>query len=192
MGKIFCLMGKSGTGKDTVLKLLLQDNNLALKSVVSYTTRPIRTYEQHGREYFFLSERELEEFEIRGKIIEKRVYNTVDGLWYYCTIDDGQIDLKKGNFVLISTLDGYIKLSDYFGKENVESIYLKVDDGTRLQRALDREKSQDNPKYDELCRRFLADNEDFSEENLLNAGIKEFFLNDDLGKCLEKIIERLG
>lgn len=59
-------------------------------------------------------------------------------------------------------------------------MYVEVDDGLRLQRALDRERAQDQPKYAEMCRRFLADEEDFSEENLERAGITKRFQNTDL------------
>lgn len=58
----------------------------------------------------------------------------------------------------------------------------------RLQRALDREKAQDQPKYEEMCRRFLADAEDFSEEKVQKAGIDRRFYNDELDSCLEEII----
>ena len=53
MGKIFCLMGKSSTGKDTIFKRLTEDEELNLKTIVSYTTRPIRDGEEEGKEYFF-------------------------------------------------------------------------------------------------------------------------------------------
>ncbi len=64
---------------------------------------------------------------------------------------------------------------------------MAVDDGLRLQRALDRERAQDEPKYAELCRRFLADEADFSAEKLLEAGIERTFDNTALEECLEQI-----
>ena len=64
---------------------------------------------------------------------------------------------------------------------------IELDDGIRLQRALDREKAQDQPKYEEMCRRFLADAEDFSEERIRQAGIVKRFYNNDLEECLEEI-----
>ena len=67
----------------------------------------------------------------------------------------------------------------------------KLDDGIRLQRALDREKAQDHPRYGEMCRRFLADAEDFSAERMEAAEIVQTFHNDELEQCLEKIIDYL-
>ena len=66
-------------------------------------------------------------------------------------------------------------------------VLIEVDDGLRLQRALDREKAQDFPKYEEMCRRYLADCGDFSEEKVAAAEIGIRFLNEDLEKCIEEI-----
>ena len=66
-------------------------------------------------------------------------------------------------------------------------IMVELEDGTRLQRALDRERGQECPKYEEMCRRFLADSEDFSEEKIAEAGIDRRFQNDDLHRCLDEI-----
>ena len=63
MGKIFCLMGKSSTGKDTIYKRLLEDQELGLQRIVPYTTRPIREGEQEGVEYHFVSEKTLQSLE---------------------------------------------------------------------------------------------------------------------------------
>ena len=65
---------------------------------------------------------------------------------------------------------------------------IELDDGVRLQRALDREMAQDHPKYEEMCRRFLADAEDFSEDKLTKAGIGRTFYNGELSRCLEEIL----
>ena len=66
-------------------------------------------------------------------------------------------------------------------------VYVEVEDGERLSRALARERQQAEPKYAELCRRFLADTEDFSEKHLKEAGITEKFENQDLETCLAQI-----
>jgi len=79
MGKIFCLMGKSSTGKDTIGKQILKDANL--KNIVLYTTRPIREGEVEGREYYFIDNQKFNELEDSGKVIEKRVYHTIHGDW---------------------------------------------------------------------------------------------------------------
>ena len=68
---------------------------------------------------------------------------------------------------------------------------IELDDGVRLQRALDREKAQDHPKYEELCRRYLADTQDFSEEKLSCAKIDKTFYNDQLDGCINEITDYL-
>ena len=191
MGKMVYLMGKSSTGKDTVYKRLLEKEELKLETIVPYTTRPIRAGEEQGEEYFFTDEDGYRMLEAQGKVIEARAYHTYHGLWRYFTVDDGNIDLKNHNYIIIGTLESYRKTAQYFGGEKVIPVLLEVDDGVRLQRALDRERRQEEPKYQELCRRFLADAEDFSEKKQEEAGITQKFSNDNLEKCLSEIEDYL-
>ena len=79
-------------------------------------------------------------------------------------------------------------MRDYYGKEVLVPIYIEVEDGERLQRALNREKEQAVPKYEEMCRRFLADAKDFSEENLQNAEISKRFINRNLNETEDEIV----
>ncbi len=187
MGKIFYIMGKSSSGKDTLYQLLLNKEELHLSRIIPYTTRPRRRLEEDGREYFFVDEKQQQKMEEEGKIIELRSYDTVHGIWKYFTVDDGQISLENHNYLMIATLEAYEKMLLFFGKEVMVPIYVEVEDGIRLQRALDREKLQDYPKYAELCRRFLADTEDFSQEKLLHANINRRFYNETLEKTCQEI-----
>jgi guanylate kinase len=187
MGKIFCLMGKSATGKDTIYQELFARGTLPVRKIIPYTTRPIREGETEGNEYYFCAEDKVEELEAAGKIIELRAYDTVYGVWKYFTVDDGQIDLAHNNYLLIGTLETYRKIRDYFGKEKVCPIYIEVEDGERLMRAIAREQSQNTPKYEEMCRRFLADASDFSEEKLESAGIRRRFINRDLHTTIDEV-----
>lgn len=187
MGKIVYLMGKSSTGKDTIYRELLRENTYQLKKIIPYTTRPIRIKEQDGREYFFTDEQGYTKLVESGKVIEHRTYHTYHGLWRYFTVDDGQIDLQKENYICIGTLESYESTKAYFGADAMIPVLIELDDGVRLQRALNREKKQEHPKYEEMCRRFLADSEDFSEEKIVHAGIEKRFYNEDLEQCLREI-----
>lgn len=187
MGKIYYVIGKSSSGKDTIYKQLIQRTDLGLHELVLYTTRPIRSGETDGVEYFFVSEEKYEQLKSAGSIIEERAYQTVYGIWKYFTVDDGQIDLLKYNYLVTGTLESFCSTRNYFGEKDVLPIYIDLDDGVRLQRALQREQQQQEPKYKEMCRRFIADAEDFSEEKIKNANINKVFYNDDLTHCIEEI-----
>lgn len=187
MGKIFYIMGKSASGKDHIYKHLMKTENLNLRNFVLYTTRPIRAEEEDGKQYFFVDESKLEKFKNSGKLIESRSYNTVHGIWTYFTADDGQVNLNEASYLGIGTLESFQNLVKYYGEENVIPLYIEVESGERLARALSRERSQINPKYAEMCRRFLADEEDFSEEKIKAADVKKRFENMNLEKCVEEI-----
>ena len=184
--KIIYLMGKSASGKDTMYQALLERKEFAFRPLVLATTRPMRSGEVNGRDYLFISEKQLEELRREGKVIEERVYRTALGPWHYLTVDSGQF-AQGGLFLAIGTLESYRKLAEYFGEGVMVPIYLEVDDGLRLERALARERSLEKPLYEEMCRRFLADQEDFSEEKLKEAGIGRRFCNEDMKACLEEI-----
>lgn len=188
MGKIYCLLGKSSSGKDTLFKMLLEESGLALKTIVPYTTRPIRVGEQEGVEYHFVTEETQKKLEAEGKIIELRAYDTICGVWKYFTVDDGQIDLATDNYLVIGTLESYVKMRDYFGVEKIVPLYVEVEDGERLLRALTRERAQKEPNYAELCRRFLADSVDFSAERLKAAGICRWFENTEKNTTCKELV----
>ena len=187
MGKIYYMMGKSSSGKDTMIKEVNKALP-ALETITMYTNRPIREGERDGVEYFFVSEDTLNAYENQGKVIEQRAYDTVHGIWKYATVDDGQINLDTSDYLVIGTLQSYERMQKFYGPDKLAPIYIEVEDGERLARALAREREQETPKYAELCRRFLADTKDFAEENLKSLGIQKRFVNDNRTRCLEEII----
>lgn len=190
MANIFYLMGKSASGKDTIYKKV-RDRMPQLKTITIYTTRPIRDGETDGVEYHFADRKRLKELQMAGKVIELRTYHTVHGDWSYFTVDDGQFQLDKYDYLMIGTLESYEKMREYFGAEVMIPIYIEVEDGERLARALARERQQKHPKYAELCRRFLADTEDFAEENLEKLGIFERFYNENMEETVKDICQRI-
>ena len=188
--KVFYIVGKSSVGKDTIYKIL--KNKLDVKPYVLYTTRPIRTGEENGIDYNYLAKDEMEKYinKPESKVIEYRTYNNVYGPWTYATILDKQFEGEK-DLLMEGTLESYNSIKKYFEKNmkvNVIPIYIEVDDGIRLERALKREMQQEKPKYEELCRRFLADSKDFSEEKIIESGINKRFKNIDMNTCVDEII----
>lgn len=189
MGKIFFILGKSSSGKDTIFQKIKENNELGLKTVVGYTTRPMRENEVDGEEYFFVDRDRLEELKNDDKVIESRDYNTVHGIWSYFTVDDGQIDLDQDDYLYIGTLESYEQVRHFYGEDKVIPIYIEVEQGERLRRAVLREIEQSEPKYEELCRRFLADEQDFREEEINRLGIKKKYMNEDLDTCVDEIVK---
>lgn len=193
--KLIYIMGKSSSGKDTIYGILKERRNV--NAYVMYTTRPKREDEIDGVSYNFISNHEMQEYidgRMSSKLIEYRVYNTVHGPWTYATISDEQFMTEK-DIIMIGTLESYIKVKENFqNKEGVElfPIYVEVPDNIRLKRAIEREEKQMNPKFVELCRRFIADSKDFSEENIEKAGINRRFQNLDLNQCVEEILEYIN
>lgn len=188
-GRIFCLMGKSASGKDTIYSKVLstlERDGFDIAQVVTYTTRPKRTPERDGDEYFFLSGAELDEKLMEGQVIERRDYNTEYGMWSYATLDDGQISGNR-DYLVIGTPDVYESFATYFSREQVIPILVVIDDGTRLMRALTREMQQESPKYDEMCRRYLSDKRDFDEIDAAEGVAK--FTNRDADECAAEIAE---
>ncbi len=189
MAEIAFIMGKSASGKDKIYKALCEDEELNLNTITMYTTRPMRSGETDGVEYHFVDDAVADELKDAGKIIEMRCYDTVYGVWKYFTVDDGQVNLNSGDrYIAIGTLEAYNAFCRYYGNEHIMPIYIEVDDGIRLERALKREKKQEIPRYEEMCRRFLADAKDFSEENITNCHItKRFFNNTELEDCINEV-----
>ena len=193
MNEIVFIMIKSASGKDRIYRELSEDKALGLNKITMYTTRPLRSGEAEGREYHFVDDDTAKRLENENKIIEIRCYDTVFGVWKYFTADDGQIDLASGKrYIVIGTLEAYDKFCEYYGNEHIMPIYIEVDDGVRLIRAVKREMEQENPHYEELCRRFLADAKDFSEENIRKSGITRRFANNgEFDDCVDEIRQAL-
>lgn len=193
MGKLFYIMGKSSSGKDTIYEDMLLRQELELTPFIMYTTRPIRAKETDGVQYHFVTEEALRRMQTEGRVIELRSYDTVQGIWYYFTADGADVDMEHHDYLALGTLESYAKVRDYYGAERVVPIYIEVSDEQRLARSIKREKKQAAPNYEEVCRRFLADQKDFSEDNIKKAGITKRFANDeDRQICMDEVAEYIS
>lgn len=197
MSNFIYIMGKSSAGKDTVYQRL--KDRIYTNLYVPYTTRPMRKGEKQGREYNFITKEQFEILKNNDRVMENRNYNVINAqgekdIWTYATIDDNQLK-KPGDFLTIGTLESYTSILNYI-KNHPEKdlkllpVYIFIDEKERESRARKREELQEKPNYAEMMRRMRADNIDFSEEKLAEAGItkKETFENYDIEKCVNDII----
>ena len=172
---IFVICGKSNSGKDTIMKNIMsifEFSKFNLHKLPIHTTRPIRLGEKNGVEYVFDTDSKYNEYLSQNKICEERSYKVNnDKVWHYYTLTD---DIEDGkNYITINTLDGIRKFSEYFSSDNnkknprnICAIYIDCPDVELLTRAMNREIKSHNSDYKEMCRRFIADTEDFSIKNL--------------------------
>lgn len=137
--KIYALLGFSGSGKDTTMRTILERHD-DLQNVVSWTTRPMRQGEQHGREYYFTNSNEFNSMYENGEFIEIREYFVANGdTWYYgFTTSELDEKLSRGNVVMIIDLDGFKEMKEIY-KDKCIGVFLKVDLDTLIQRILNRE-----------------------------------------------------
>ncbi|MCL2030732.1 MAG: guanylate kinase [Oscillospiraceae bacterium] len=190
MYRIFCLAGKSGTGKDTLSEALLRAPELKLARLVLHTTRPRRPNETDGESYHFLSPGALEALIAERGLVERRDYHTALGLWSYCTLPDG--GPVTSHRLAVTPLPALAAYRAHFGAESVVPLYIEVPDGQRLLRAAEREALSGQPCYAEVCRRYLADEEDFSAEKLSACGIGRVFVNGALDVCVNELTEYIA
>lgn len=193
---IFVILGKSATGKDSIYNEMIKRYPI-FERIIQYTTRPMRKNETDGVEYNFSTKYEYEKLKEKGLVIESRHYNTNHGIWTYFTVNEN-IDPDL-TYLTIGTLESFTKIKEYF-KDQIEviPIYIWLEDHERLMRAIKREENQDNPDYLELCRRYLADNRDFSYnllETTLSSENKISYKNEksvsDAADFLFNIIQNL-
>ena len=188
MGKLIYIIGKSSSGKDTIYEEIRSREELNLKPFIMYTTRPIRAKETDGVEYHFVSIEKMQQMQAEGKVIELRFYDTVHGIWYYFTADGETVDMKNCDYIALGTLESYKKIRDYYGADRVIPVYIEAEDGLRLERYIRRERKQEKPNFDEICRRFLSDQKDFAEEKIAEAGIERRFDNSgELQDCINEV-----
>lgn len=186
MSKVYCLVGFSCTGKDTLLNLLV---NKGFKRVISHTSRPKRSSELDGREYHFVTYDEMINMEINQEFIEMRKYNVVNNQTWLYGIHKDSIDLNSnGDYICIVDCGGFESLQAHYGKENVLGIYLYVNARERLLRALNRCELSDSD-VDEIVRRYEKDKVDFPEET-----IKKFVLkinNVNINETLDIVLRNI-
>lgn len=111
-GKLVVVVAPSGSGKTTMARRLLKDFP-TLQFSVSATTRAPREGEQHGREYFFLSDAEFDERVDAGDFLEWETF--YNGRRYGTLKPEVDRLLKKGYFILLDL--------EVNGAMNVKRIY---------------------------------------------------------------------
>lgn len=173
MSKIIALLGRSASGKDTLLGKLITD--LSFNRVLPVTTRPIRPGETDGVTYRFLSVADFKQKEANGEFIETRSYNTLyngnPDVWYYATSRES-IDLSRGNYAAIVDLNALDALRREFG-EDLLAVYVTVPEEIRRTRCMsrgdfsreewERREADDDKKY---TKEILSEKIDLTVENL--------------------------
>ena len=167
--KIFYIIGKSGSGKTSLRDMLLAQKDLPLIKLEEVTTRPKRENESDDT-YKFVDSDEYFSMCQSGKIMETRGYRVANGEeWFYGTLNPDELN-PKGLYVSAGPLQAFESIRNLYGSD-VIPIYLDVTDRNLLLRSIQREVPDSGIIYKEICRRFISDTEDFSQEKLDEIGI---------------------
>lgn len=148
MKKVFLILGKSGSGKDTLVRNIVERGEIGVQRLVRDTSRPQRTSEKDGVDYNFKTASEMRNS--MSSYIEWDCFND----WFYATNKDAipeGVSIMTGS---ISTYESLVKTTQDF---ELYTIYLNIDKETQRERLLLRGDSQE-----EVARRIKADDKDFT------------------------------
>lgn len=123
--KFFILNGPTASGKSAIMEYLLIQNHDYLEPVISFTTRPSRTGERHGRDYYFISSEDYLELKTEGRVVEETKYLE----WRY-GVSMGELDRVEStskNGLSIMNLHGIRQMKRSIGYQKVVSVFIYRD-----------------------------------------------------------------
>lgn len=187
MYKIVALMGKSGSGKDTILKNLINNFPDDYHEIISCTSRPIRENEQPDVNYHYITKEEFFNKIAENKMIEYTIFNN----WLYGTCFEN-LDENKINIGIYNPAGVRLLLKD--SRVSILPIFIVADSKTRLLRQLTRE---ENPDVNEIIRRYGTDEKDFYDIFDLIKDPSHIIYNEHItpleaAEKVETIIKNLG
>lgn len=152
MYKIIALIGKAGSGKDTMMHRVLE-RNPNLHEIVSCTTRPRREGEVEGVNYFYLTPEQFGDKVLHDEMLEATCFND----WFYGT----SYESLRSDVTNIGVFNP-AGIESLLGRRDVvvHVFYVTASPKNRLLRQLNREK---DPDVDEIIRRYKADEIDFAD-----------------------------
>lgn len=161
MNTVFCVMGKSSSGKDCLAKSLVKNGKLSL--MIPYTTRPMRPGESDGNPYFFLSEKAY----MDEDIICNTKFESVHGNWSFGfkRMTEEELNVALPFIAVVSPKQFNMMNEAYEGIVQIVGLYIQADEEERMVHAIMREREKATPDYNELCRRFVSDANDFKYDN---------------------------
>lgn len=179
--KVIALYGKSGAGKDTVKRImldLLPDAN----DIIKFTTRPPRDYEVNGKDYYFISQDGFESMIMSDLMLEVTFFNN----WLY---GSSTLSLKRDKINIgVFDLHG---LASILEDNRLEVIPVEIFSTDKI--LLTRSINRVNGNYREICRRFMADQDDWEKyKSLIELCRDEGFIipntyNDE--QCLKEEVQ---
>lgn len=168
---LLLLAGKSGSGKDTVARLICHD--LSVKQVASYTTRPMREGEVNGVGHCFVSEAQYDEIAASENIVASTVFAgyrycateaQLNDAGIYIVDKKGIIDVKKNYEHPLLTI--YLDTTDETRRERMEK---RGDAADSIKRRIDNDKVM-FLGIEEYCD--IIYNVDYEEPNEIAANIE--------------------
>lgn len=162
--KLVAILGKSGSGKNTLLTSL-QDTIYGrehLYKLIPVTTRPRREYEKDGVDYHFISIEEFTRLMLEDRLL---TFFTINDWFYGVRVDDVCQDEKIVNIGIFTPFEINCLLDEQVPRGTVDLmvIYIDTNDKERLMRQLSRES---DPDIREIIRRYQSDDRDYTQYEL--------------------------
>ena len=175
-GRLFVIAAPSGAGKTSLVRALME-REPALRFSISYTTRPQRPTETHGRDYFFVTGAEFEAMVGRGEFLEHaRVFDHRYGT------ARGQVEASLGagqDLILEIDWQGAQQIRE--AMPECVSIFILPPSRAELERRL-RSRATDS---DEVIRRRLRD----AASDMMHWNeFDHVVVNDDFEQALEELL----
>lgn len=181
---ILVLLGASGTGKSTIERNLVQNNNF--EKIISFTTRTMRPSEVNGRDYYFVSNSEFQEILSDGQFAE---YDEYSQHRFYGTLKSDYIDNNDGNWVVVLTPNGYRQLRQNVQHDMFFTVLITANLGTRMKRYIDR-CGVENFTYDDKNEIAARVERDFGAFMGIENEV-DFVVDNSEGKDIKNIIKQI-
>lgn len=190
---LFYICGRSGSGKDTIVKRILKENHdISLNAPI--TTRAMRVGEKDGVEYIFLTKEKFMKYKNSGKLLSDavfHVYNANEEMqddYYGYPAPSDQISITSGPWVILEDIRTNHPNTDEF---KLIPIYIMPEhEYELLYRVMKRELRNPKPKIKEVARRFCADHEVYPksvDEAISRICDTKVVVNIDLEKAIQEV-----
>ena len=199
----FVISAPSGAGKTSLVKALI-NQTADCKAAISHTTRPKRSEEIDGRDYYFVSEHEFSELDAEEGFLESA---KVFDYSYGTSLDEAQKIIKSGK-ILILEIDwqGALQIKDKY--KSAKSIFILPPSLEALRSRLEMRAQDSDETVEKRMKKAISEsskwkNFDYLVENdvfqIALEAIKEIisgegqqYLRDVQVNKLKPLIERLG